>query len=78
MNATKTELLEVFEGTDNGDLTSFCEVEVKRSVNHINLCMEYYWNKFMKKLAVKDDEIENAPLKTKTTRSECPKEPDEN
>ncbi len=29
MNAAKAELLQAFDGTDNGDLTSFCGVEVK-------------------------------------------------
>jgi hypothetical protein len=42
MNNAKAELLAVFEGTDNGDLNSFCAVEVKRSENQISLCMEYY------------------------------------
>jgi hypothetical protein len=77
MNAAKSELLAVFEGTDNGNLASFCGVEVKRTENQISLSMEYYWDKLMKKFDVKEDEIENAPLKTKIKRSECPKEPDE-
>jgi hypothetical protein len=77
MNAAKSELLEVFEGTDNGNLTSFCGVEVKQSENQISLCMEYYWNKLMTKFEIKEDEIENAPLKTKIKRSECPEEPNE-
>jgi hypothetical protein len=77
MNNAKDELLAVFEGTDNGDLKSFCGVEVKRSENQISLCMEYYWKKLMKKFNVKTDEIENAPLKTKIKRSECPDEPNE-
>jgi hypothetical protein len=77
MNAAKSELLAAFEGTDNGNLTSFCGVEVKRTENQISLCMEYYWDKLMQKFDVKDHEVENAPLKTKIKRSECPKEPDE-
>jgi hypothetical protein len=77
MNAAKAELLAVFEGTDNGNLNSFCGVEVKQSENKISLCMEYYWKKLMKKFDVKSDEIENAPLKTKIKRSECPDEPNE-
>jgi hypothetical protein len=77
MNAAKAELLEAFEGTDNGNLTSFCGVEVKTSANRISLSMEYYWKKLMKKFDVSADEIENAPLKTKIKRSECPDEPDE-
>jgi hypothetical protein len=77
MNAAKAELLDVFEGTDNGNLSSFCGVEVKQSENQISLCMEYYWKKLMKKFNVKPDEIENAPLTTKIKRSECPEEPNE-
>jgi hypothetical protein len=77
MNAAKAELLAVFEGTDNGNLSSFCGVEVKQSEDQTSLCMEYYWKKLMKKFDVKTDEIENAPLKTKTKRSECPDEPNE-
>ena len=77
MNAAKNELLAVFEGTDNGDLSSFCGVEVKQSEGQTSLCMEYYWKKLMTKFDVKPDEIENAPLKTKIKRSECPEEPNE-
>jgi hypothetical protein len=77
MNAAKDELLAVFEGTDNGDLSSFCGVEVKQSEGQTSLCMEYYWKKLMTKFDVKPDEIENAPLKTKIKRSECPEEPNE-
>jgi hypothetical protein len=77
MNAAKAELLAVFEGTDNGNLTSFCGVEVKQSEGQTSLCMEYYWKKLMTKFDVKPDEIENAPLKTKIKRSECPEEPNE-
>ncbi len=32
---------------------------------------------FLKKFNVKSDEIENAPLKTKIKRSECPEKPNE-
>jgi hypothetical protein len=77
MNAAKRELLAVFEGTDNGNLSSFCGVEVKQTEGRISLCMEYYWNKLMKKFEVNEDEIESSPIKTKIKRSECPKEPDE-
>jgi hypothetical protein len=77
MNAAKAELLAVFEGTDNGNLSSFCGVEVKQSEDQTSLCMAYYWKKLMKKFDVKPDEIENAPLKSKIKRSECPDEPNE-
>jgi hypothetical protein len=44
MNAAKTELLQVFEGTDN---RIFCGVEVRTSASQISLSMEYYWDKLM-------------------------------
>jgi hypothetical protein len=68
MNDAKAELLTAFEGTDNGNLTSFCGVEVKTSTNKISLCMEYYWDKLMKKFEVNLDEVESYPLKTKIKR----------
>jgi hypothetical protein len=77
MNKAKAELLQAFEGTDNGNLTSFCGVEVKTSQNQISLSMEYYWDKLMRKFEIKHDEVEDSPIKTKIKRSECPQEPDE-
>jgi hypothetical protein len=77
MNSAKAELLAAFEGTDNGNLTSFCGVEIKTSEDHISLSMEYYWDKLMQKFGVKHDEVEKSPLKTKIKRSECPDVPDE-
>jgi transposase InsO family protein len=77
MNSAKSELLNAFEGTDNGILTSFCGVEIKSDEGKVSLSMEYYWDKLMRKFNVKPDETENSPLKTKIKRSECPKEPDE-
>ena len=77
MNNAKAELLQAFDGTDNGNLKSFCGVEIKMSEDKISLSMEYYWNKLMKKFAVNVSDIESSPLKTKIKRSECPKEPDE-
>jgi hypothetical protein len=77
MNEAKAELLQAFDGTDNGDLTSFCGVEVRTTELGTSLSMEYYWDKLMKKFNVNANEIENSPLKTKILRSECPAEPDE-
>jgi hypothetical protein len=77
MNEAKKELLGVFDGTDNGNLTSFCGVEVRISEDKICLSMEYYWNKLMKKFKVNANEIEDSPVKTKVKRSECPTTPDE-
>jgi hypothetical protein len=65
MNSAKAELLTAFEGTDNGNLTSFCGVEIKTSEGQVSLSMEYYLNKLMQKFYVKPDEVENSPLKTK-------------
>ena len=78
MNSAKAELLQAFEGTDNGTLTSFCGVEVKINEDQISLSMEYYWDKLMQKFGVEHNEVENSPLKTKIKRSECPAVPDEN
>jgi hypothetical protein len=77
MNEAKAELLQAFEGTDNGNLSSFCGVEVRVDECQISLSMEYCWNKLMRKFHVKDNEVENSPLKTKIKRSECPAERDE-
>jgi hypothetical protein len=77
MNAAKEELLGVFDGTDNGNLTSFCGVEVRITENKICLSMEYYWNKLMKKFKVNENDVEDSPIKTKVKRSECPTTPNE-
>ena len=77
MNEAKAALLQAFEGTDNGNLSSFCGVEIKSNEHCVSLSMEYYWKKLMRKFDVKDNEIENSPLKTKIKRSDCPTVPDE-
>jgi transposase InsO family protein len=76
MNAAKEDLLKAFDGTDNGNLTSFCGVEIKVKENQISLSMEYYWNKLMAKFNVPEHEVEDSPIKTKILRSECPAIPD--
>ncbi len=58
MNSAKAELLQAFEGTDNGNLTSFCGVEVKINKDQISLSMEYYWDKLMQKFGVEHNEVE--------------------
>ncbi len=40
MNSAKSELLQAFEGTDNGILTSLCGVEVKSDEGKVSLSME--------------------------------------
>ena len=77
MNDAKAELLKAFQGTDNGNLTSFCGVEIRVDEHTTSLSMEYYWDKLMRKFNVQSDEIESSPLKTKIKRSECPAEPDD-
>ena len=77
MNSAKAELLTAFEGTDNGNLSSFCGVEVKSNPNGISLSIEYYWDKLMKKFEIEQNEIEESPIKTKVKRSDCPLKPDE-
>jgi hypothetical protein len=41
----KERLLKAFEGVDQGDLKSFCGVEIDISDTQINLSMAYYWKK---------------------------------
>jgi hypothetical protein len=77
MNDAKSELLKAFQGTDNGNLTSFCGVEIRVDEHKTSLSMEYYWDKLMRKFDVKENEVESSPLKTKIKRSECPAEPDD-
>jgi hypothetical protein len=76
MNAAKADLLKAFDGTDNGNLTSFCGVEIKITDNQISLSMEYYWKKLMEKFNVPENEVKDSPIKTKILRSECPTVPD--
>jgi hypothetical protein len=72
----KTLLLKAFDGVDQGDLTSFCGVEISASPQSISLSMNYYWDKLMKKFNVSDKDVENVPLTSKIKRSDCPGEPD--
>jgi hypothetical protein len=72
----KTLLLKAFDGVDQGDLTSFCGVEISASPQSISLSMNYYWDKLMKKFNVSDKDVENVPLTYKIKRSDCPGEPD--
>jgi hypothetical protein len=76
MNAAKSELLQAFDGTDNGNLASFCGVEIKTTSTQISLSMEYYWRRLMEKFCVPENETEDSPLKTKILRSECSAIPD--
>jgi hypothetical protein len=68
----KTQLLRAFEGVDQGDLTSFCGVEINASPDSMELSMDYYWDKLLKKFNVGEHDTQDTPLKTKVLRSECP------
>jgi hypothetical protein len=65
-------VLKAFDGTDNGNLASFCGVEIKVKGNQVSLSMKYYWNKLMAKFNVPENQVEDSPIKTKILRSECP------
>ena len=49
MLAAKEKLLQVFDGVDQGTLTSFCGVEINITESQINLSMGYYWRKIMER-----------------------------
>jgi hypothetical protein len=48
----KKQLLQTFDGVDQGDLTSFCGVEVDVQKDSISLSMGYYWDKLMQKFNI--------------------------
>jgi hypothetical protein len=68
--------LEAFDGVDQGDLTSFCGVEINRQADSITLSMDYYWKKLMTKFDIGPDDTEDSPIRAKIKRSECPPVPD--
>jgi hypothetical protein len=76
MESTKKQLLEAFDGVDQGDLTSFCGVEIDRKEDSITLSMDYYWKKLLAKFNIGPDATEDSPIRTKVRRSECPPIPD--
>ena len=76
MELTKKQLLEAFDGVDQGDLTSFCGVEINRQADSITLSMDYYWKKLMTKFDIGPDDTEDSPIRAKVKRSECPPVPD--
>ena len=67
----KEQLLKAFEGVDQGDLKSFCGVEIDISDTQITLSMKYYWKKVMKRFGISNDEKADRPIKTKITKSDC-------
>jgi hypothetical protein len=75
MESTNKTLLEAFDGVDQGDLTSFCGVEIDRQSDSISLSMDYYWKKLMDKFNIGPKDTEDSPIRTKVRRSKCPPVP---
>jgi hypothetical protein len=73
----KRTLLTAFEGVDQGNLSSFCGVEVEINDNGIKLSMEYYWQKIMKRFGISNDAKEDKPIKAKINKTDCPENIDE-
>ena len=65
-------LLQAFEGVDQGDLSSFCGVEINIKESGISLTMKYYWNKVLKRFGISTDSKEDKPLKSKINKMDCP------
>ena len=65
-------LLTAFEGVDQGNLSSFCGVEIETSDEKITLSMQYYWNKVMKRFNISESEKDDKPIKNKINRNDCP------
>ena len=74
--AAKRELLLTFEGVNQGDLKSFCGVQVNIDSGGISLSMKYYWEKIMKKFVIADWEAEAAPITSKVFRDDRPEVPE--
>ena len=74
----KDTLLKAFDGVDQGTLKSFCGVEIDISENKITLSMRYYWKKVMQRFGILPQDKEDRPLKSKISKDDCPKSPDEN
>jgi hypothetical protein len=72
----KIQLLQAFEGVDQGELTSFCGVEIKSTQASMELSMDYYWEKLLKKFNITENDLQDTPLKAKILRSECTLTPD--
>ena len=72
MNHEKAQLLQAFEGVDQGDLKSFCGVEIDISDTQINLSMAYYWKKVMKRFGISAQDKNDSPIRTKICRNDCP------
>jgi hypothetical protein len=76
LESTKKQLLQAFDGVDQGDLTSFCGVEIDIQKDSISLSMNYYWKKLMQKFGIGPTDVEDTPIRSKVRRSECPLDAD--
>jgi hypothetical protein len=76
LNLIKSTLLNAFDGVDQGDLTSFCGVEIKTTPESVELSMDYYWDKLLQKFDICETDVQDTPIKTKVVRSDCPNHPD--
>ena len=76
MEFIKKLLLEAFEGSDQGVLTSFCGVKIDVKDSGVSLSMSYYWDKVLKKFGIKPTDVESSPIIAKINRADCPEKPD--
>jgi hypothetical protein len=75
MMKEKENLLNAFEGVDQGNLKSFCGVEINISDTKITLSMQYYWQKVMKRFGISVQERAERPITTKINKDDCPSTP---
>ena len=68
----KKSLLKAFEGVDQGNLSSFCGVEIEITEDKISLSMNYYWKKIMKRFGIAENKKADKPLQRKINRNDCP------
>ena len=68
----KKTLLKAFEGVDQGNLSSFCGVEIEITEERISLTMNYYWKKIMKRFGIAENKKADKPLQRKINRNDCP------
>ena len=68
----KKSLLKAFEGVDQGNLSSFCGVEIEITEDKISLSINYYWKKIMKRFGIAENKKADKPLQRKINRNDCP------
>ncbi len=64
LETTKKQLLQAFDGVDQGDLTSFCGVEIDIQTESISLSIGYYWKRLMQKFNVGPQDVEDSPIRS--------------